>query len=167
MCEGFEEVFAALRRILDTHLGFIADEVRRWVSERATLLDVVLKASGEILNPVLRLMLIAEGLHGKRRTTVNMDAFRRALPAARNELKQRLFKIVAEKELDLDRALQGVNNVRRRMEAKMTYQQLFEVVNEEAEKNQDFKKLLEAVRESCRTAVDKVKKEPSAQNQHR
>jgi len=54
MCEGYEEVFAALRRVLDTYLSFIADEVRRWVSERATLLDVVLKASGEILNPTLR-----------------------------------------------------------------------------------------------------------------
>jgi len=135
MCKGFEEVFATLRRILDTHLGFITDEVRRWVSERVTPLDVVLKTSGEILNPVLRLMLIAEELHGKRRTTVNMEAFRRALPAARNELKQRLLKMVAEKEIDLNRALQGVNNVRRRLEAKMTYQQLFEIVSEEAEKN--------------------------------
>jgi len=40
-------------------------------------------------------------------------------------------------------------------------------VNDEAEKNQDFKKLLEAVRESCRAAVNKVERELPAQIQHR
>jgi len=39
-----------------------------------------------------------------------MEVFRRVLPADRNELKQRLFKMVAEKEIDLGRAHQGANN---------------------------------------------------------
>jgi len=160
-CEGYEDIFAYIRKLLDTNLNYIVDEVRMWVSQRTTLFDVVLKASSEILNPTLRFKLIIEGFHGKRRSTVDMNAFRKALPIARNELRQKLFKMLAEKEIDLGKTLEGINNVRKREKAKMTYHEQFEIINEEAEKNPDFKKLVEITKESCTIAIDKTKKELS------
>jgi len=160
-CEGYEDIFAYIRKLLDANLNYIIDEVRTWVSQRTTQFDVVLKASSEILNPTLRLKLIVEGFHGKRKTTVNMNAFRKALPIARNELRQKLFKMLTEKEIDLGKTLEGINNVRKREKAKMTYHEQFEIINEEAEKNSDFKKLVEIIRESCTIAIDKIKKELS------
>jgi len=160
-CEGYEEIFTTIRRLLDMHLSYIVDEVRRWVSEKNTLFDIVLKASSEILDSMLRLMLIAEGFHGKRRTTVDMNLFRKTLPVARDELRQRLFKMLIEKEIDLDKTLKGINNVRNKLETKMTYQQYFEIIREEAEKNPDLKKLVEIIKESCKIAIDKARKELS------
>lgn len=81
-----------------THLSYIVGEVRRWVSEKATLFDAALKALSETLNPMLRLMLIAEGFHEKRSTTIDMNVFRRAFQVARDELRRKLFKTLVEKE---------------------------------------------------------------------
>jgi len=97
-----------------------------------------------------------------RRTTVDKRVFGKALPKAREMLKQKLSEMLAAGEVDLSKALEGVNSVRSRLESKMTYQQYFEVLRSEAEKNTDFKKIIEAVRESCRIAIDKTRKELSA-----
>jgi len=68
------------------------------------------------------LKLIAEGFCGKRRTTVDRRAFGKALPKARAVHEQKLSEMLATEEVDPGRALEGVNSVSSRQEAKMTYQ---------------------------------------------
>jgi len=156
-CDGFEEFIHGFEERVLTQLDYMVEEVYKWVSARVTTLEVVLRASSEFLNPTLRATLLSEGYHGKRRTRVDMNVYRRALAIARNMLKQELYKAVVSNELDLDKVLEGINNVRARMKAHMTLPQFFNIIREEAGSNPEFSKYLEVIRETSASALSEIK----------
>jgi len=156
-CDGFEEFIYGFEERVLTHLDYMVEEVYKWVSARTTTLEVVLRASSEFLNPILRATLLSEGYHGKRQTRVDMNVYRRALAIARNTLKQRLWKALVRNELDPGKVLEGINNVRARMEAHMTLPQFFNIIREEAMGNPEFSKYLEIIEETSASTLREIK----------
>jgi len=93
-----------------------------------------------------------------------MNVYRRALAIARNMLKQELYKAVVRNELDPGKVLEGVNNVRAGMEARMTLPSFFNIIREEAGSNPEFSKYLEVIRESCASALSGIKDKSGIQH---
>lgn len=87
-----------------------------------------------------------------------MNVYRRALAIARNTLKQKLYKALASSELDPVKVLEGINNVRAKIEAHTTLQQFTNIVREEARSNPEFSKYLELTRETCTDTLREIKK---------
>jgi len=57
-CDGFEEFIHGFEERILTRLDYMVEEVDKWVSARTTAFEVVLRASSEFLNPILRATLL-------------------------------------------------------------------------------------------------------------
>jgi len=154
-CPNIEETLGSIKNKVSQNLDQIIKIIREWLENRITPLDVLVKASSYIVNPIVRVNLYLKGYRGKRGFTTKKGLANKVGSAAKQILRRKIYDAIVKGELDPESALASINRIKG-IEAdkkKMTISELSGLIKQEAEYNKDFKVLLDKIYEAVDEAM--------------
>jgi len=135
----------------------IAQIVKSEVDLKVLPIDVIVNASTDLISLYLRIALISKGYKGKRGFALNksiQSKYMQLYNKAKHMLKQRLFEAITRHEIaDPQKLLESINSFKKKVAEARTVSNVLEAVKEESNRNPDFHKLLEMIKQCTEEAI--------------
>lgn len=158
-CLNIDETLGFIKNSIDKNLDKIITIVKEWLENRITSLDVLVKASSDIVNKIVKVNLYLKGYKGKHGFTTKKGLANAIGFLAKKILRRKLYDTIVEGKLNPNNALVSINNIKKmsRVNNVRTINEYFKIIKQEAELSKDFKVLLDKIYESVDEAIKQYK----------
>jgi len=135
----------------------IAQIVESEVDLKVLPVDIIVNASSDLISLYLRATLISRGYKGRRGFALNKSVqgkYMQLHNKAKHMLKQRLFEAITRHEItDPQKLLESINSFKKKAAEVRTISNIVQAVKEESNRNPDFHKLLEMIKQCTEEAI--------------